>query len=597
MTIASSAKDGIVILSEKPIQKQKNRLVASDKEPRKSKNLEELLVSLSVKKGTSYVADKDNLYEITSKVNQVPRANESIAEVLINNYEPARDQYVAIMRNGKPMVIDDYRFTNILAKATKSGLPGSSRKKLVKKLDQMIDAYYSHNIIFKKSDQKRISRQAEKIPEQSIFQRGVAPFSNVIKKTEYSMLKKKVASELDRLYFRNKRQDLLLMLNSNRAGVKNDVASVLMKDLGAKEYFVFDNIPYVAVPCSSKDIDRVCYALNNRKNNFLKNMQAYSAAVKKTQRSSIIYTPELFTKIAKDMGLPVPKNLRKIKDEQWNLRNVNASFAWEITKGRGASVFVVDTGVDYNHPEISNCFEQNKGYNFVSPGSQPMDDHYHGTHVAGTVAGEKTGVAPQAALYAGKVLDRNGSGSTTDIIRAIDYGIKQDFDIITMSLGSPMYSYALNNICKEAYRKGVIVYAAAGNECFGPEYPASCDGVISVAAVDSENKHAEFSNIHKTVDISAPGVNIYSIAPKNSYKLLSGTSMATPHGAGVAALACSVKNSINGKEFEDALKHTAKELGAGEYQQGEKYGAGLMQADMVVRQLYKNLFKGVRRWR
>ena len=342
MTIASSAKDGIVILSEKPIQKQKNRVVASDKEPRKSKNLEELLVSLSVKKGTSYVADKDNLYEITSKVNQVPRANESIAEVLINNYEPARDQYVAIMRNGKPMVIDDYRFTNILAKATKSGLPGSSRKKLVKKLDQMIDAYYSHNIIFKKSDQKRISRQAEKIPEQSIFQRGVAPFSNVIKKTEYSMLKKKVASELDRLYFRNKRQDLLLMLNSNRAGVKNDVASVLMKDLGAKEYFVFDNIPYVAVPCSSKDIDRVCYALNNRKNNFLKNMQAYSAAVKKTQRSSIIYTPELFTKIAKDMGLPVPKNLRKIKDEQWNLRNVNASFAWEITKGRGASVFVVE---------------------------------------------------------------------------------------------------------------------------------------------------------------------------------------------------------------------------------------------------------------
>lgn len=599
MVKAGNTKNGIVFLAEKPLQKEKDKLIYSEKKPKKTKNLDDLLNQLSAEEGTSLVADNSTLYKVDNSVKMVPPSDETIADFLVNNYSPHKDQYIAVMKKGKPRILDDYKLTNILAKSTKPNLPNSSQKKLHKKINELIDSHFSYNVFFKYSDQKRISKQASKVPETGFFERAVAPVSNAVKKTEYSLAKNKVAKELERLYFQNKRQDLIVQLDSNDKRKKNDIAGMLQNDLGADEYFIFENIPYIAVPCSSKDIDRVCYSLNNKKTHYLKNMQAYASSIKDTQRSKGVYTPELFSLIGKDMGLPLFKDAgKKSQDQGWNLRNIHALSSWYVTQGNGASVLVVDTGVDYKHRDLEQCFNDNKGYNFVSPGSEPLDDNMHGTHVAGTVAGRNTGVAPLANLYAAKVLDKNGSGSNTDIIRAVDYGIKQkDIDVVTMSLGSPYFSYALNNICKAAYRHGLIVTAAAGNEGYGPEYPGSCYGVISVAAVNSENQHAGFSNIHKTVDISAPGVHIYSTKPNNGYGDASGTSMATPHGAGVAALACSVKNSLNGSDFEKVLKDTAKELGAGEPQQGEKYGAGLMQADRVVNKLYNNIFGGAKLWK
>ncbi|MGM5482816.1 MAG: S8 family peptidase [Nanobdellota archaeon] len=599
MTIAKKTKKGVVMLSDRPLHKQKNRLVSEKINNRKAKKLEDLLGELSSRKSTSYVADEGDLYQVTGDVKKVASSNESIAEFLVDNYSPMKDQYIGMMRKGKPLIIDDYRFTNMLAKATKPGIPKGSKKKLVKKLDQMIDSYFSMNFIFKNSDQKRISKQAQSIPEESLASRSVAPFTNILKKKDASRLKNKVVKELDRLYFRNKRQDLLVNIGSNNSGLKNDIAAVLMKDLGATEYFVFESIPYIAVPCSLKDIDRVCYALNNRKTNYLRNMQTYAPKVRGVQRSSGVYTPELFSLIANDLGSNLFRQPNmQIKDQHWNLRNIHANSAWRITQGNGSSVLVVDTGVDYNHMDLKHCFGDEKGYNFVSPGKLPMDDNRHGTHVAGTVAGRNTGVAPGCRLYSAKVLDDDGSGSTTDIIRAIDYGVKKkDVDIVTMSLGSPNYSHALEHVCKSAYRNGLIVCAAAGNEGYGAEYPASCSGVISVAAVDSNNEHANFSNIYEAVDISAPGVSIYSTLPGNHYGSFSGTSMATPHCAGLAALATSVKNSIHPGEFEKLMKNTSLELGAGESQQKEKYGAGLMQADGIVEKLYKLVFRGAVRWK
>ncbi|MFW5991301.1 MAG: S8 family peptidase [Candidatus Nanoarchaeia archaeon] len=590
MTEAKNTKNGIVILSEKPIQKQKKRLVSSEKKQKKTKNLEELLNSLSKDNTTSYVAESGKLYQVHKNSSLLEKAPYTIGEFLVQNYSPLKEQYIGVMKKNSGKVLEDNRLNNILAKASKSNLPERSRKKLIKKVDQLIDSYFSYNIFFKHSDQKRISKQAMKVPETTFTQRAFAPVTNLVKKSESTSIKKKVFQELEKLYFRNKRQDIILQLNSNNNTYKNDIGELLKKDLGAKEYFVFDTIPFIAVPCSVKDIDRVCYALNNRKNSFLKNTPAYASAIKNTQRSSGVYTPELFSRMAKEMGFAQPKEPGS-NSPNWNLRNIHAPAAWHVTKGKGANVLILDTGVDYNHPELKHCFESNKGYNFVTPGKPPMDDNHHGTHCSGIVAGQDIGVAPECTLYAAKVLDSRGSGLITDIIRGINYGIKQEnINIISMSLGSPSYSIALSYICKSAYQKGLILCGAAGNEGHGPEYPASCTGVISVAALNSENEHARFSNIHDTVDISAPGVDIYSAIPDHRYARFSGTSMATPHCAGAGALAVSVKNSVTGKEFEKTLKESARELGAGDPQQKEKYGAGLIQADCLVHKLYKKVF-------
>ncbi len=590
---ANSTVDGIYIMSDKPIVKKKKMLVCSERTV-KGKSLDDLLLNLSGKSDLSYVAEGDSLYKVDGDVKRLPKVNRSLAELLIEDYSIDTD-YIGLLRKNKSVILEsgDGLF-EVLGKARKRSLPNKSRKELLKKVDELIDAYFSPGF-FKSYKEKSILRKARKVPEQNIYSKMLSSISTIVAKSDRNRVKKSILEEIKRMYS-NGRYDLIVGLKTSDMSLKAEIAEKLSRDVGSKDFFVFKNIPYIVVPCSKKDADKLCYSLNNRQRKYFSKVSPDMDAIEKVQVSDVSYTPELFMKIAADFNLFKFHEKDIGKNIGWNLRNIHAPAAWHTTRGKGSSVLVIDTGTDYNHLDLKDCFGDKKGYNFVAGNDNPLDDNGHGTHVAGIVAGRRTGVAPMATLYAAKVLSKSGVGSSTDVIRAIDYAVENDFDIANMSLGSPRFSYAYASMCKKAYERGVILVAAAGNHGYGAEYPAAYDGVISVAAVTADNIHPGFSNIHKTVDISCPGVQIYSTFPGNDYKSCTGTSMATPHAAGVAALGLSVKNSMGPSGYEKVLKDTAFELGKGESYQKEKYGAGLAQADKLVDKLYSSVFRRFGRW-
>jgi subtilisin family serine protease len=580
------------IISSDEIYNYNNVLVSGNKISRSS-SIDDIINEVKFNNKKAVVADKKNLYVIARQVNKVTTKEKDLAEQLINYYSNHQNlEYIGIVKNNKSIVLDkDDLIWDIIKKAVKPNIARSSKKKLIQKVNELIETKFSYNPFFKKIRCKIKTKEALNIPETTFSSRLYGAVSICTKKAINSLSNrtKNIQEELDRNFFNKKRQDLIINVKSNNNIQKTDLADQLSKTFGSKEYYIFKNIPYVAVPCSINDVNKLMLSLNDRKNIFgIKSN--YFNLIKNTERSRGFYIPELYLQVAKDNNYLSYKS-NKINDQGWNLKNINAPKAWNITKGLGSTALIIDTGVEYNHTELKECFNENKGYNFVKNNNNPKDDNGHGTHVAGIVSGYSCGVSPDSKLVAAKVLDNDGSGSNTDVIRAIDYAINEkNIDVINMSLGSSYYSYALNTICKAAYNNGIIVCAAAGNEGYGAEYPAACDGVISVAAVDYNNKHAKFSNIHNSVDISSPGVSIFSTYLGNGYKQLSGTSMATPHVAGVANLCVSVKNNLDNQKFEKLFVDTSLILGAGESYQKEKYGAGLIQADKLVDRI-NNLIK------
>ncbi len=250
-------------------------------------------------------------------------------------------------------------------------------------------------------------------------------------------------------------------------------------------------------------------------------------------------------------------------ENMWNLRNVmkyEAERSW-YQIGQSARVAIIDTGCDYTHSEIRDRFNPNNlGYNFCDKNTNPKDGNRHGTHVAGSTAGMMVGVAPYANLFAVKVLNDEGSGTETDVIRGIEWCIRNEMDVGNMSLGASAASEAFEKICKAARERGLILVAAAGNSYIGKSYPAAFDSVISVAAVDRDKAHAEFSNVNNCLDVSAPGVKVFSCVPGGGYDTFSGTSMASPHATGAIAAGLSVekprRNSSGVDYMADLLKET-----------------------------------------
>ncbi len=242
--------------------------------------------------------------------------------------------------------------------------------------------------------------------------------------------------------------------------------------------------------------------------------------------------------------LDAPSAVRPAGIAPWGVARVNAPSAWPSGQGQGVSIAVIDTGVDCSHPDL-RC-RPSDGVNLLDPSSPPMDDNEHGTHVSGIIAGNGAGgkgllgVAPRAALVAVKVLDADGAGRLSDIVKGVAWATSAGVDVINLSLGGPGESAALKSAVDRALRAGVVVVAAAGNS--GPKsdtvvFPASYPGVIAVAASDRQDEAASFSSRGGAVAFIAPGVDIASTVPGGGYKSLSGTSMAAPHVAGLAALA------------------------------------------------------------
>ena len=229
-------------------------------------------------------------------------------------------------------------------------------------------------------------------------------------------------------------------------------------------------------------------------------------------------------------------------DVPWGVARVNAPAAWATGQGAGVKVAVIDTGIDCTHPDLQCDF--GSGVNIVDPSAAPMDDNEHGTHVAGTIAGRgrggPAGVAPQATLIPVKVLDGDGSGTLSDIVKGINWAARARVNVINMSLGGPTGSPALERAVKSALAAGVVVVCAAGNSGPAPDtvgFPGGYPGVIAVAASDAKDGVAKFSSRGDAVAFIAPGVDILSTVPGGKTAKLSGTSMASPHVAGLAALA------------------------------------------------------------
>jgi len=256
--------------------------------------------------------------------------------------------------------------------------------------------------------------------------------------------------------------------------------------------------------------------------------------------------------------------------------DVNAMKAWDITKGtRNIRIAIIDTGIDYNHPDLKANVDKEHGYNFANDTKDAMDDNGHGTHCAGTIGAlhdNKVGVAgvmSEVTMIPVKFLDAGGSGTLEAAVKSIDYATGLNVDLMSNSWGGGGRSQALFEAIQRAADKGIIFTAAAGNSSSNndatPSYPASYDvaNVVSVAALTAQNDLAYFSSYGRnSVHIAAPGHNILSTVKGGGYEVMSGTSMATPHVSGVLGLLLSKEGRLPFAQMRERLTMTGVPVAA-----------------------------------
>ena len=300
--------------------------------------------------------------------------------------------------------------------------------------------------------------------------------------------------------------------------------------------------------------------------------------------------------------------------KQWNMRQIGMPEAWKLADGNGVIVAVLDTGVAYEDhgkftllPDLKGI-EFVKPYDFVSNTKHANDDHGHGSHVTGSIAQVTnngigvTGVARNVRIMPLNVLSAGGSGSVGGIADAIRYAADNGAKVINMSLGGAFPSAVLKKAVQYAYDKGVTVVCAAGNESRSKVgYPAAYPGAIAVSATQSDEAITFYSNYGKDIDIAAPGGNTRSAdggrnnpdggvlqntieignPAKNDYYAYMGTSMASPHAAGVAALVVG-EGVTDPAAVEKVLQDTARKPANQTYNR-DKYGAGIIDAPAAVK--------------
>jgi hypothetical protein len=303
----------------------------------------------------------------------------------------------------------------------------------------------------------------------------------------------------------------------------------------------------------------------------------------------------------------------------WNINSVGATTAHSFSRGTGVKIAVLDTGIDYNHPDLSENYKG--GWDFINNDPDPYDDHEekiyfppwipfwpswivishsHGTHVSGIIGARDNeigvvGVAPEAELYAVKVLNEKGYSMISSVGEGIEWAIKNNMDVIHMSLGADYPSDTRRRLCDEAYTRGILIVAAAGNNWGGHvDYPAAFPSVIAVASYDVLLHRSHFTSVGPEVELSAPGATLLTslgyvgilstirvaIDSEDPYGRMCGTSMAAPHVTGAAALVWSKAPWLTNDDVRRILARTAMDWGPSG--RDEIYGYGLLSADDAV---------------
>ena len=274
---------------------------------------------------------------------------------------------------------------------------------------------------------------------------------------------------------------------------------------------------------------------------------------------------------------------------QWSLASIAVERAWEtvpLAKRSAVTIAILDTGITKDHEDLQENIVP--GYDFVNNDNDPEDNLGHGTHVAGIAAGIANngkgiaGVASGSKIMPVKVLDDEGNGSYATIINGIQYAADHGADVINLSLGSTGTSSAMQDAVNYAISRGANVVAAAGNSGGPVMFPANCDGVIAVGAIDNTGNRADYSNYGPELDVVAPGSNITStfMSSSSSYASMTGTSMASPAVAGVVALVRAANPSLSPPAVIDIIHQSAQDLGSPGFD--DDYGYGLVNASKAV---------------
>jgi subtilisin len=352
---------------------------------------------------------------------------------------------------------------------------------------------------------------------------------------------------------------------------------------------------------------------------------------------SVKYTYHLVPAIAATLPEPAvsaleanPRVVRVEPDLQMRALDIELDNSWGVTRigagtvhdggnrGTGVKLAIIDSGINYNHPDLDDNYADDEddiadGYDFVEGDDDPMDVYGHGTHVAGTACAEDNGngdadgpygvvgVAPECDLYALRVLDDAGFGDSSDLIAAMEWAVDNGIQVANLSLGWDLTpSETVEQAFDSAEAAGMVIVAAACNNGNRPGkgdnvcYPALYDSVIAVAATDASDKRASFSSTGEQVELAAPGVSVFSTWNDDTgyydpqpvcrdedgveacYKYGSGTSMASPHVAGTAALILAAHPDWTNDQVRAQLQATADDLGAAGWD--PQYGFGLVDA-------------------
>lgn len=250
----------------------------------------------------------------------------------------------------------------------------------------------------------------------------------------------------------------------------------------------------------------------------------------------------------------------------WGVRHIQAPEVWNRTTGHGIRIGVIDTGIDYQHPDLRHSIE--RGINLIYRTAPPHDDNGHGTHIAGTIAAANRmdgmiGVAPRASIHPVKAFDYAGTAYVSDIILSLDWCVRSRMHIVNMSFGMQNRSRSLMHAVASANQSGVIVVASSGNDGRSSDidYPARYRNTIAVGATNELGRVASFTNRSGLIDIYAPGDKIVSAWLGGKYREMSGTSMATSHVSGAIALLLALKPKLTPDQVKEIVHRSGKALG------------------------------------